>query len=487
MFLILPYKTDLRLGQWPVVTYILIILCLIIHYIQDDNRKVINVAATKYCNTVYQSDAAPNTLDYIVKNKEECISDITGLHGIDNPDRLRILFEIYNKKYKEYSEEDLITVIDIFTKHMVAFGKTAPRNLDSLFSYDPSSWNPFSMIMAGLSHADWSHVIFNLIFFYAFTPALELLTRSPWRFSLSLVLIQVVSNYAYSISSLFAEYPVPTLGFSGVVMGMIGLSAYLMPWARIKTIFWFLYYFRILAIPAWFLALWYIGWDTYDLMTTDEHGSINVLVHVFGGFTGYFLGHLFFKSQREINDAELIDEMDFMRAKRQDFFSLASSYKGNNANWERKHRAEEIKRDEGRRRDILYKYISVGQDSKAINLILNDYHLKAPSIEIYEELFSTIKDWNQGRAFYCLGRLIINHHIKNDHSSAAIRFAKICYELDPDFVLANPAHVLLLAKKCIEYNDEKLAYLIIKDSSQRYHNTVNDKLCLDMEVLLSET
>ena len=99
MFLILPYKTDLRLGQWPVVTYILIILCLIIHYIQDDNRKVINVAATKYCNTVYQSDAAPNTLDYIVKNKEECISDITGLHGIDNPDRLRILFEIYNKKY----------------------------------------------------------------------------------------------------------------------------------------------------------------------------------------------------------------------------------------------------------------------------------------------------------------------------------------------------------------------------------------------------
>ena len=244
--------------------------------------------------------------------------------------------------------------------------------------------------------------------------------------------------------------------------------------------------FRVLAIPAWFLALWYIGWDTYDLMTTDEHGGINVLVHVFGGFTGYFLGHLFFKKQREVNDAELVDEIDFMRAKRQDFFSLASSYKGNHTNWERKQREDVSKRDEGRRRDIIHKYITVGQDSMAINLILDDYNLKAPSIELYEELFFTIKDWRQGRAFYCLGRLIINHHIKNQHVGAAIRFAKICYELDYDFVLANSAHVLLLAKECIKYNDEKLAFLIIKDASQRYHHLLNDKAYLDMELLLSE-
>jgi len=486
MFLILPYKTDLRLGKWPIVTYSLIVLNLAIYYFQDINKDEIHEVAVKYCDTIYQPDADKNSLDYLIKDKDECIQDLEGLHGVDNPDRLRTLFELYNKKYKEFPEDDLNAIIEIFSEHLTAFRRITPNNLDSLLSYDPSSWNPFSMIMGGLAHADWSHVIFNLIFFYAFTPALELLTRSPWRFSLSLVLIQVVSNYAYSFSSLFADYPVPTLGFSGVVTGMIGLSAYLMPWARIKTVFWFFYYFRILAIPAWFLALWYIGWDTYDLMTTDEHGGINVLVHVIGGFTGYFLGFLFFRKQREVNNAELIDEMDFMRAKRQDFFSLASSYKANNGYWESKQQEAQLKRDEGRRRDILHKYITVGQDAKAINLILDDYHLKAPSIELYEELFFTIKDWRQGRAFYCLGRLIINHHIKNHHTGAAIRFAKICYESDPDFVLANSAHVLLLAKECVKYNDEQLAYLIIKEANQRYHQLLNDKAYLDMELLLSE-
>ena len=202
MFLILPYKTDLRLGQWPVVTYSLIVLCLVIHYFQDDNRQDIEFAATKYCNSIYQSDADPSTLDYLIKNKEDCIADLAGLHGIENQDRLYVIFEKHNKKYKEFPKDDLSKVVDNFSDHLRTFGKTAPRSLDSLFSYDPSTWNPFSMIMAGLSHADWSHVIFNLIFFYAFTPALELLTRSPWRFSLSLVLIQVVSNYAYSLSSM---------------------------------------------------------------------------------------------------------------------------------------------------------------------------------------------------------------------------------------------------------------------------------------------
>ena len=83
--------------------------------------------------------------------------------------------------------------------------------------------------------------------------------------------------------------------------------------------------------------------------------------------------------------------------------------------------------------------------------------------------------------------MIINHHIKNNHIGAAIRFAKICYELDPDFVLANSAHVLLLAKKSVKYNDEKLAYLIIKNANQRHYQSLNDKAYLEMEILLSES
>ena len=485
MFLVLPYKTELRLGQWPVVTYALIILCLVIYVIQADNKDEIHVASIKYCDAIYQVDAAKDTLDYLTTDKEICIQDLDELHGVKNIDRLRIIFEKYNKSYKEFSDDELDDVIDIFSKHMQAFKKVTPNNLDLYLSYDPSTWNPFSMILAGLSHADWPHVIFNLIFFYAFTPALELLTRSPWKFLLSMVIIQLVSNYAYSLSSIFAVYPVPTLGFSGVVSGMIGLAAFLMPWARIKVFIWFFFYLRIFAVPAWFVALWFIGWDTYDLMSTDEHGGINVLVHVIGGFTGYFLGFVLFKEQREINDVELKDEIDFMRSKRQDFFSLVSSYKGNNGYWECKQRDYQSKQDEGRRRDILYKYITSGQDSKAITLILDDYHLKAPSIELYEELFFMIKDWRQGRAFYCVARLVIDLHLQHEHSGAAIRIAKLCYELDENFVLADPLHIVPLAKECMRCNEQRLAYLLVKNAKQRYEASINHDMCHELELLLS--
>lgn len=484
MFLVLPYKTELRLGQWPVVTYALIILCLVIHVLQVDNRDEIHVASIKYCDAIYQSDAGKDTLDYLTIDKDICIQDLDELHGVKNIDRLRIIFEKYNKSYKEFPDDKLDDVVDIFSKHMLAFKDVTPNNLDSYLSYDPSTWNPFSMILAGLSHADWPHVIFNLIFFYAFTPALELLTRSPWKFLLSMVIIQLVSNYSYSLSSIFTVYPVPTLGFSGVVSGMIGLAAFLMPWARIKIFIWFFFYLRIFAVPAWFVALWFIGWDTYDLMSTDEHGGINVLVHVLGGFTGYFLGFILFKEQRELNNFELKDEIDFMRSKRQDFFSLVSSYKANNGYWESKQRDYQSKQDEGRRKDILYKYITSGQDSKAITLILDDYHLKAPSIELYEELFFTIKDWRQGRVFYCLGRLLIHDYMQHNHTGAAIRIVRICLNSDADFVLANSADVIPLTKECINFKDEKLAYLIIKNSHFRYHGHVNKKLSQDMELLL---
>lgn len=46
------------------------------------------------------------------------------------------------------------------------------------------------------------------------------------------------ASFAYSIAVLLGAEPLPALGFSGVVMGMIGLAAFLMPRAKIKTFFW---------------------------------------------------------------------------------------------------------------------------------------------------------------------------------------------------------------------------------------------------------
>ncbi|MDH5344724.1 MAG: rhomboid family intramembrane serine protease, partial [Gammaproteobacteria bacterium] len=91
---------------------------------------------------------------------------------------------------------------------------------------------------------------------------------------------------------------VSSVGLSGVVMGMIGLSAYLLPRGRVRCYYWFVVVFGSVAMPVWALALWYLGGDIYTLFAYDNYGAVNVMAHVTGGIGGYLYGALFLKSAR---------------------------------------------------------------------------------------------------------------------------------------------------------------------------------------------
>ncbi len=104
--------------------------------------------------------------------------------------------------------------------------------------YYPLSWNPFNMISASLAHGGWLHLTGNIIFFLAFGPALEALISNTMRYVSLMLFISFVVGISYSIFILIGSAePLPSLGLSGVVMGMMGLSAFMMPQARIR-VFW---------------------------------------------------------------------------------------------------------------------------------------------------------------------------------------------------------------------------------------------------------
>ena len=66
-----------------------------------------------------------------------------------------------------------------------------------------------------------------------------------------MLLISFVVGISYSVSTLISSTaPLPSLGFSGVVMGMIGLSAYLMPGARIRVFFRYIVMWKALYVRA---------------------------------------------------------------------------------------------------------------------------------------------------------------------------------------------------------------------------------------------
>jgi membrane associated rhomboid family serine protease len=106
--------------------------------------------------------------------------------------------------------------------------------------------------------------------------------------------LAVSTSLAYSYSVAGSADALPTLGLSGVVMGMIAFVATVLPTLGIRCFFWFLLFVRRFSIPSLFLAAWYVGWDIYELNSRDADQTVNYVAHVSGAATGALVG-LFFR------------------------------------------------------------------------------------------------------------------------------------------------------------------------------------------------
>jgi membrane associated rhomboid family serine protease len=349
--------------------------------------------------------------------------------------------------------------------------------------YFPDTWNPLKMMTASLAHADWEHIIFNLIFFYAFSPMLEMAVASTKRYVFTLLAISFVTHISYSLFSLMAGMYIPTLGLSGVVMGVIGFSAYLIPKARVVTFVWVLSFARNIYIPAWILAAWYICGDIYDLYFYGMDSGINFISHISGGIAGYLIGYFYFREHKEDIKDEVDDAVDYARSLRQDT-GIASTYRGDRARLEYEARERDAKRNYERYMSQIYNFVQAKRDSDAIMLILEDYDLKQHSIEIYYELFNRMLQWGASRALLCTGRLIIDLHLLNRQYLPAVKLAKQCHSIAPEFILANPMHVLVLAKQAMAVNEYELAWMITGNSNERYGDAIDTVQCALLEVEL---
>lgn len=461
MLLIVPYKSSLRLGRIPYVTYIIMFLCLVIYYFQSDNNTKIIENIEKYCVQINDVDS----LDHLKNDAATCVYEIKLLHSLPDKKMLPVIFVKANEEYEgEYKESpaELNQRFDSIQYHYQKIEPDLPFSLDSLLMFDPSFFNPVRTITSALSHGSWWHLIGNLIFFLAFSSALELLTGSRFKYIGIMFLIGMSYTFMFSLSALFGALPLPALGLSGVVAGLIGYSAFMMPWVRIKTLVWIFVYIRIFYVPAWMLAVWFIGWDTYTLFTASDYGGISFMGHVVGGFSGYFIGYYFFQERRKEINYELNDEVEYMRAERDDKSSYMSSYKGDARRINSEYKAHQENVEYGRYVSQIFKLANSGNHSEAILLVLTNYELHVPSVEVYESLFFEMCDWKKGRTFLCLGRLVIHLLLENKLYARAVKVAEECFGVDEGFVFGSPADEAVLTKKAREQGELRLLELLNK-------------------------
>ncbi len=485
MILMLPLSSDLRLNKIPFVSYAIVIVCLLIFINQRINNVEIAEEAIHYCETIDFAQLNIPQTDTQYNTDIDCVLFFRFLHErADHGELDRIRTRLQNDQVTRYTDDEIDQIILNIENHLVKFQLSAPASLNGKIMHFPDELDIIAYITSSIAHADWLHIFGNLIFFLAFAPALEILIDNRLKFFTLLIAISFVTAITYSLTVIASgEDPMPTLGLSGIVMGMIGLSAFLMPHARIKVFIWILIFFKTVFIPAWILALWFIGFDIYDMVTSDGTSGINFVAHVSGGLSGYALGFIWFKQRREQFQDELNDEIESMRLKR----SLGSAELPSNAlRKERDHQQEmqQLENDFDRYTTTIFKYVRVKQDSHALALFIKENDIRAANVAVYEEHFKEVKEWGPSRYCLCVGRLIIDLLMQQNKQARALFYVEECHKVLPKFALGDPHHVLFLANLAIDLQNYKLAYLLVKDAEKRYGNYVEFHQCALLEVEL---
>jgi membrane associated rhomboid family serine protease len=339
--------------------------------------------------------------------------------------------------------------------------------------YYPDSWNPLKMVSATLAHGGMLHLFGNLLFFLAFAPALEILLASPLRYIGVMLFVALFTGLSYSIWTVISgAQPIPTLGFSGVVMGMIGLSAYLMPHARVRVFCW-LVVWKTFFVPAWVLAVIYIGLDTWAMATRNDFGGVNLVAHVAGGLAGYAYGVLWLEDRKQEVSTELAEEVEAMRVLQRHGKTRAEAHRYKKAT-DPLIAERERTRDYDKFMSRVYQMVKTHRDSEAMLELLAHYDLQSPFTEI-EPVFDRVYEWGPSRSLACMGRLLIQILDRENRHGRALYYIERCQSLSPQFVLPDISRTQFYAQMALDTGKPAIAKKLVENAEQRYGALVNSQ------------
>lgn len=182
--------------------------------------------------------------------------------------------------------------------HRAPLGLAVPIGAGMACVVDNLPINILTPLTSMFLHGGWMHIIGNSLFFWVFGNNIED-SMGPWRFLafyLICGLIAAATHVAFNASS-----PVPTVGASGAISGIMGAYLLLYPKVRIRMFFFFLIFFKVIPIPAWLVLLYWFGLQLLaglpelSQMSPDVSGGVAVWAHVGGFIAGLVLIKLFAK------------------------------------------------------------------------------------------------------------------------------------------------------------------------------------------------
>ncbi len=156
-----------------------------------------------------------------------------------------------------------------------------------------------SLLTSMFLHAGWVHLIGNMWFFWVFGSHIEDVMGSA-RFLLFYLSCGVASAVVQLAMTLHS--PVPTLGASGAIAGIMGAFLVLYPRIRVTTLIFIVFFITTVEIPAAFMLIyWFVIQLVSGLFSSgsfNDSGGTAWFAHVGGFLCGLLLIRLFPNTRR---------------------------------------------------------------------------------------------------------------------------------------------------------------------------------------------
>jgi membrane associated rhomboid family serine protease len=166
---------------------------------------------------------------------------------------------------------------------------------------DDESINLFTPLTSMFLHGSWGHILGNMVFLWVFGNNVED-SMGHGRFAVFYLVCGLAAAAAHVM--LDPASPVPTVGASGAISGVMGAYLLLYPRARVSMLFIFVIIIRIIPVQAWLVLIWWFvlqlitGLPQLTRVSPEVSGGVAVWAHIGGFVAGLVLIKLFAKPAR---------------------------------------------------------------------------------------------------------------------------------------------------------------------------------------------
>jgi membrane associated rhomboid family serine protease len=180
--------------------------------------------------------------------------------------------------------------------HQAPLGSGVPIGPDMACVIDDYTVNLFTPITSMFLHGGWMHLLGNCLFFWVFGNNVED-SMGHVRFVVFYLACGLAAAAAHVL--LDPASPVPTVGASGAISGIMGAYLVLYPHARVKMLVPIIIYPLIVHLRAWVVLLWWFavqvlsGLPQLMSLRREVSGGVAVWAHIGGFVAGVVLIRLF--------------------------------------------------------------------------------------------------------------------------------------------------------------------------------------------------